>query len=93
MPEWEAPWLKGFHESRPVRIGNAAVDQFQLDVWGEILDGLYVGSFCGLATTEESWSVQRALLRFIEGNWREPDDGIWEMRGPRRHFVHSKVMA
>jgi GH15 family glucan-1,4-alpha-glucosidase len=76
-----------------VRVGNAASDQFQLDVWGEVLDGLHLARECGLPTDDTAWDVQRALLDFLEGHWREPDSSLWEIRGPARHFVHSKVMA
>jgi GH15 family glucan-1,4-alpha-glucosidase len=76
-----------------VRIGNAAAGQLQLDVWGEVLDGLHLGRQCGLAATDAAWDLQRALLEHLEGNWRKPDNGLWEVRGPRQQFVHSKVMA
>ncbi len=93
LVEHEIPWLRGYENSGPVRIGNAAVDQFQLDVWGEVLDGLHVARCAGLARDDAAWDVQRALLDFLESNWRKPDDSLWEMRGGQRHFVHSKVMA
>ncbi|MEV0428581.1 glycoside hydrolase family 15 protein [Micromonospora sp. NPDC050495] len=93
IPELTLDWLDGYAGSRPVRIGNAAADQLQLDVWGEVLDGLQLSREAGIAATEEAWDLQRALLDFLEGNWRRPDNGLWEVRGPRRHFVHSKVMA
>src|SRR5262249_40885192 len=76
-----------------VRTGNAAHAQFQLDVYGEVLDTMHLAHHAGLAPNENSWRVQTALLQFLEDAWREPDDGIWEVRGPRRHFTHSKVMA
>jgi GH15 family glucan-1,4-alpha-glucosidase len=76
-----------------VRVGNAAVRQFQLDVYGEVMDTLHLGRRFGLETDPSTWDLQRALLEFLEANWREPDEGIWEIRGPRRHFTHSKVMA
>ena len=76
-----------------MRIGNAAVHQFQLDVYGEVMDALHLGRRIGLESDEAAWDLQRALLEFLESNWREPDEGIWEVRGPRRHFTHSKVMA
>jgi GH15 family glucan-1,4-alpha-glucosidase len=91
LPEWTVDWLPGYESSGPVRVGNAAADQFQLDVWGEVLDALYQSRATGIP--DESWALQRALMDFLEGNWREPDEGIWEVRGPRRHFTHSKVMA
>jgi GH15 family glucan-1,4-alpha-glucosidase len=93
LPEATADWLRGYEGSRPVRIGNAAVDQFQLDVWGEVLDGLNQARQAGVEADDSTWDLQRALLDFLEGHWREPDNGLWEVRGPRRHFVHSKVMA
>jgi GH15 family glucan-1,4-alpha-glucosidase len=93
ITEQELDWLAGYRESRPVRVGNAAVNQFQLDVYGEVMDALYLGRHIGLEMDETAWDFQRALLEFLESNWREPDEGIWEIRGPRRHFTHSKVMA
>jgi GH15 family glucan-1,4-alpha-glucosidase len=93
LPEETADWLAGYEGSRPVRLGNAAADQFQLDVWGEVLDGLHLTRSAGVTASDEAWDLQRALLDFLEGTWREPDNGLWEVRGPRRHFVHSKVMA
>ena len=76
-----------------MRIGNAAVDQFQLDVYGEVLDALHVARDAGLAIDESAWAVEKAIVSFVERAWREPDEGIWEVRGPRRHFTHSKVLA
>ena len=93
LPEAELPWLAGYENSAPVRTGNGAFDQFQLDVWGEVLDGLHVGRESGLAPSVDGWQLQCALMDFLEGHWDEPDNGLWEVRGPRRHFVHSKVMA
>ena len=93
ITEQELEWLSGYQGSRPVRVGNAAVNQFQLDVYGEIMDTLHLGRHIGLESDETAWDFQRALLEFLESNWREPDEGIWEIRGPRRHFTHSKVMA
>jgi GH15 family glucan-1,4-alpha-glucosidase len=93
LPEFEVPWLAGYEGSRPVRVGNAAVDQFQLDVWGEVMDSLYQARESGLELDDDSWRMQRALMHFLESSWDEPDDGIWEVRGGRQHFVHSKVMA
>jgi GH15 family glucan-1,4-alpha-glucosidase len=93
LAEWEADWLPGYHSSAPVRIGNAAVNQRQLDVYGEVIDALTLGRRSGLTADRHGWSLQRALLGFLEKHWDEPDEGIWEVRGPRRHFVHSKVMA
>jgi GH15 family glucan-1,4-alpha-glucosidase len=93
LDEWEADWLPGYGNSAPVRIGNAAVNQRQLDVYGEVIDALSLGRASGIAVDRHVWSLQRALLLFLENHWDEPDEGIWEVRGPRRHFVHSKVMA
>jgi GH15 family glucan-1,4-alpha-glucosidase len=93
LAEWEADWLPGYHGSVPVRIGNAAVNQRQLDVYGEVTDALTLARRSGLTADRHVWSLQRALLGFLEKHWDEPDEGIWEVRGPRRHFVHSKVMA
>jgi GH15 family glucan-1,4-alpha-glucosidase len=93
IPEYELSWLPGYEGATPVRVGNAAADQFQLDVWGEVLDGLHWSRASGLTPDEDAWSVQRALLDFLEGAWDTPDNSLWEVRGPRRHFVHSKVMA
>jgi GH15 family glucan-1,4-alpha-glucosidase len=93
LPEFELPWLSGYEGSQPVRVGNAAAEQLQLDVWGEVLDGLHLGREAGLSSTKDAWDLQVALLDFLEGAWKQPDNGLWEMRGPRRHFVHSKVMA
>ena len=93
LAEWEAEWLPGYEGSAPVRIGNAAVNQRQIDVYGEVIDALTLGGRSGVKGDRHSWSLQRALLKFLETHWDEPDEGIWEVRGPRRHFVHSKVMA
>ncbi len=93
LPEWEIPWLAGYEGSKPVRIGNAAVDQRQLDVYGEVIDALHQARRADLDHEEDGWSLQRKLLDFLESSWSKPDEGIWEVRGPRRHFTHSKVMA
>ncbi len=93
LEEWQADWLPGYEGAAPVRIGNAAAGQFQLDVYGEVLSALYDSARAGDPPSESAWDLQLALLDFIESGWREPDDGIWEVRGPRRHFTHSKVMA
>ncbi|MGH9034235.1 MAG: glycoside hydrolase family 15 protein, partial [Acidimicrobiia bacterium] len=77
----------------PVRVGNAASDQFQLDVYGEVFDALHQARRVGIDPEPDAWNLQRALLDFLEGAWSQPDHGIWEVRGPRRHFTHSKVMA
>ena len=93
LTELELGWLPGYEGAAPVRIGNAAHRQRQLDVFGEVMDALHVARREGLPTEENAWRVQRDLLRYLETVWAEPDEGIWEMRGPRRHFTHSKVMA
>src|SRR6266540_4886030 len=93
VTEQQLDWLPGYEQSRPVRTGNAAVNQFQLDVYGEVMDALYLARRVGLQYDETAWDLQRALMDFLESNWREPDEGLWEIRGPRRHFTHSKVMA
>jgi GH15 family glucan-1,4-alpha-glucosidase len=85
--------LPGYEGSQPVRIGNAAVHQLQLDVYGEVVDCLYQAQRSGIAREEAAWRLQRGLVDYLEANWRVPDEGIWEVRGPRRHFTHSKVMA
>jgi GH15 family glucan-1,4-alpha-glucosidase len=93
LAEWEADWLPGYEGSAPVRIGNAAVNQRQLDVYGEVIDAITLARQAGLSFDRHTWALLRALLGFLEKNWDQPDEGIWEVRGPRRHFVHSKVMA
>ena len=93
LDEYELPWLAGYENSAPVRIGNAAAGQVQLDVYGEVMDALYVARRAGLAYDAISWSLECALVGHLEKIWNEPDDGIWEVRGGRKHFVHSKVMA
>ena len=93
LPEWELPWLPGFEGSAPVRVGNAASTQFQLDVYGEVMDTLACARRFGLAVDDNAWRVERALVEFVASAWMQPDEGIWEVRGPRRHFTHSKVMA
>ena len=93
LAEWEASWLPGYENSAPVRIGNAAVDQRQLDVYGEVIDAITLGKQAGLRFDSHTWALVRQLLEFLEKHWDEPDEGIWEVRGPRRHFVHSKIMA
>jgi GH15 family glucan-1,4-alpha-glucosidase len=93
LPETTLEWLDGYEGSRPVRTGNAAAEQFQLDVWGEVLDALHVSRRAGLVSDDAAWDLQRALIDFLEHHWTDPDNGLWEVRGPRRHFVHSKVMA
>jgi GH15 family glucan-1,4-alpha-glucosidase len=93
LPEEELSWLPGYEGSAPVRVGNGAADQFQLDVWGEVLDGLHLARETGMPAKDTAWDLQRALLDYLEGHWDHPDNSLWEVRGPRRHFVHSKVMA
>lgn len=93
LTEWEVPWLPGYENSKPVRVGNAAHQQLQLDVYGEVFDALFQAERAGLARRDDDWRVRRKLLEWLAKNWDQPDDGIWEVRGPRQHFVHSKVMA
>ncbi|AWN44385.1 glycoside hydrolase family 15 protein [Methylobacterium durans] len=93
LTEWEVPWLPGYGGSRPVRIGNAAHGQHQLDVIGELMDALHQARRGGLPENAAAWALQCALLAHLSTMWHEPDEGIWEIRGPRQHFVHSKVMA
>jgi GH15 family glucan-1,4-alpha-glucosidase len=93
LTELELPWLPGYENSAPVRIGNAASDQFQLDVYGELMDALTQAADGGIEADEDAWRLQVALMEYLEGAWDEPDEGIWEMRGERRAFVHSRVMA
>jgi GH15 family glucan-1,4-alpha-glucosidase len=93
LTELELDWLPGFRDSKPVRIGNAAVRQFQLDVYGELVDALHLGRRRGILVDKAAWAFERAVMTFLSDAWNEPDEGIWEVRGPRRHFVHSKVMA
>jgi GH15 family glucan-1,4-alpha-glucosidase len=93
LTELELPWLGGYEGSRPVRIGNGASDQRQLDVYGEVVDALYQARRRGLQPSFDAWALTRKLLGWLESGWHEPDEGIWEVRGPRRHFTHSKVMA
>ncbi len=93
LAEWEAVWLPGYQGARPVRIGNAAAEQRQLDVYGEVMDALHHAREGGLPLAHAPWALQQAVMEHLEAIWEEPDDGIWEVRGGRRHFVHSKVMA
>ena len=93
LPESTLDWLPGYENSAPVRIGNGAARQLQLDVYGELMDSSHEAHVAGLEHDEWAWGLQRALLEHLEGDWREPDEGIWEVRGGRQHFVHSKVMA
>jgi GH15 family glucan-1,4-alpha-glucosidase len=93
LAEWEVPWLPGHGGASPVRVGNGAVRQLQLDVYGELMDTLYQARRHGMEPDPWAWRLQKRLLECLEGQWSEPDEGIWEVRGPRRHFTHSKVMA
>ena len=93
VAEYELPWLPGYAGSTPVRVGNAAHEQFQLDVYGEVMDVLHQARMHGLDPDDHAWSAQRTFMDFLEGAWDRPDEGIWEVRGPRRHFTHSKVLA
>ena len=93
LPEMTLDWLAGYEGSKPVRIGNGAAGQLQLDVWGEVLDCLALTRTALLQDGDDSWDVQIALMEHLETAWDRPDNGLWEMRGPRRHFTHSKVMA
>jgi GH15 family glucan-1,4-alpha-glucosidase len=93
LTELELEWLSGYENSRPVRIGNAAHKQLQLDIFGEVLDAMHVARKNGLAADENAWRLEKNLMEHLETIWRDPDEGIWEVRGPRRHFTHSKAMA
>ncbi|MEV0219643.1 glycoside hydrolase family 15 protein [Streptomyces sp. NPDC050704] len=93
LPETEAPWLAGYEGSRPVRFGNSAVSQFQLDVYGEVLDTLHLSLRAGIPMPAHVWSLVEALMGHLLRHWREPDKGLWQVRGPARQFVHSKVLA
>jgi GH15 family glucan-1,4-alpha-glucosidase len=93
LTEFTLDWLPGYEGSRPVRVGNAASQQFQLDVYGEVMDALYHARLLGMHPLPDAWSSAKSLIEFIQTAWRKPDEGIWEVRGPRRHFTHSKVMA
>ncbi|GAA1962162.1 glycoside hydrolase family 15 protein [Catenulispora subtropica] len=93
LPELVAKWLPGYEGSVPVRFGNAAVEQLQLDVYGEVIDTLHTALEAGIPTERHVWGLVKALMDFLEGHWHEPDEGIWEVRGGRRHFVHSKIMC
>jgi GH15 family glucan-1,4-alpha-glucosidase len=93
LDEWTVPWLAGYEGAKPVRIGNAAAGQLQIDIYGEVMDALFQSSSAGLATDHSDWDLQCALVTHLESIWREPDEGIWEVRGGRQHFTYSKVMA
>lgn len=93
LPEWEVDWLPGYEGAKPVRVGNGAVGQLQLDVYGEVMDALHQSRLGGLPPVDATWEVQTKLVAHLETVWREPDEGIWEVRGGRQHFTYSKVMA
>jgi GH15 family glucan-1,4-alpha-glucosidase len=93
LDEVELPWLPGYEASKPVRIGNAASSQFQLDVYGEVMDCLHLARAADMEPHPDAWNVQLALLKFLETHWDRPDEGLWEVRGPPQHFTHSKIMA
>ncbi|MCL5735015.1 MAG: glycoside hydrolase family 15 protein [Actinobacteria bacterium] len=93
LTELELPWLAGFRDSKPVRVGNEAAAQYQLDVYGEVMDSMYLAGRSGVPPNPTAWGLQKHLMRALSERWSEPDQGIWEVRGPKRHFTHSKVMA
>jgi GH15 family glucan-1,4-alpha-glucosidase len=93
LEERTLDWLPGYEDSPPVRVGNAASEQLQLDVYGEVIEALYQARMHGAPADDHVWSLTRMFLEWLEDGWREEDSGIWEVRGPRRHFTHSKVMA
>jgi GH15 family glucan-1,4-alpha-glucosidase len=93
LSEAELSWLPGYENSQPVRVGNGAASQLQLDVYGEVTEALHLAHMTGLSRNDHANLLQLKLIRYLEDHWDEPDEGIWEVRGPRRHFVHSKVMA
>ncbi len=93
VQEWEVPWLSGYQGASPVRVGNAASTQLQLDVYGELIDALYQETALGLVRPSASWSLQRALMTHLEEIWQQPDESIWEVRGGAQNFTFSKVMV
>ncbi|MEU5369768.1 glycoside hydrolase family 15 protein [Streptomyces sp. NPDC005951] len=93
LGEAELDWLPGYENSTPVRVGNGAANQLQLDVYGEVTEALHLAHMTGLTRNDYAMGLQLKLIEYLENHWEEPDEGIWEVRGPRRHFVHSKVMA
>jgi GH15 family glucan-1,4-alpha-glucosidase len=93
LDEFEIPWLSGYENSRPVRVGNAASNQFQLDVYGEVLAAMWQADRAGIKMSEADWALMVALVNFLESNWQKPDEGIWEVRGGRKNFTYSKMMA
>src|SRR6266404_3623304 len=93
LDEIQIPWLSGYENSQPVRVGNAASEQFQLDVYGDVMSSMYRAHQAGIENRETDWRLQVALMNFLESNWNKPDEGIWEVRGGPKHFTHSKLMA
>ena len=93
LHEWDIPWLPGYENSKPVRIGNAAHEQLQLDVYGEVMDALHQARTGNIPESAEAWSLEKALIKQLERIWQKPDQGIWEVRGKPQHFTHSKVMS
>jgi GH15 family glucan-1,4-alpha-glucosidase len=93
LDEYELTWLSGYENSRPVRVGNAASNQRQLDVYGEVVDAMFRARGLGMTSRPHGWTMLGRVVDWVESHWREPDEGLWEVRGPRRNFVHSKVMA
>jgi GH15 family glucan-1,4-alpha-glucosidase len=93
LDEYEVTWLSGYEDSKPVRVGNGAAKQFQLDVFGEVADALHQARVGGIQAAPAGWALEKAFLREVTNDWQKPDEGIWEVRGPKRDFVHSKVMA
>ncbi|HKW79584.1 MAG TPA: glycoside hydrolase family 15 protein [Casimicrobiaceae bacterium] len=93
LTEFTLPWLPGYENSAPVRVGNAAATQLQLDIYGQVIEALQLARSAGLDPDADAWNFERALLDYLESCWAQPDNGIWEVRGPRRHYTHSKVMA
>jgi GH15 family glucan-1,4-alpha-glucosidase len=93
LVEWEADWLPGYHGARPVRVGNGAFGQLQLDVYGEVMDALHAARSRGLEPDTDAWAMQRGLMAHLEHIWQRPDRGLWEVRGPERYFTHSRVMV
>lgn len=93
LEEYEMPWLSGYAGSKPVRVGNAASKHLQLDVYGEVVSAMYRAHEAGIKASDDDWSLLVELMKFLESQWDKPDQGIWEVRGGRKHFTHSKIMA
>ncbi|MBK0866077.1 glycoside hydrolase family 15 protein [Saccharopolyspora sp. HNM0986] len=91
--EWEVDWLSGYHGAQPVRVGNGAYRQLQLDVYGEVMDALHLARERGVRENADTWALQRGMIKHLEKIWQQPDKGLWEVRGPDRHFTHSRVMV